>query len=311
MSETVQLYMATDEMSSLAPMTRKRKRLILNALVRITGPKLRASSLSRIHAEQTVAYWRDRKVAESTINSYKIALRIFGAWMLEMRFNRTNPFSHLKMVKTTPDYAKRKPLTKEQAHKVIRAAEMFHPRDKALVLIALYTALRENEIVNLRWDDVDLDAGIIRAKRSKVHDVHVVPVAESLRGHLLAWRNTYEARCGAISGQEYVVPAIHPHNPIPGVPRPSSEMRMFPNRPQTNMRERIKKYFVMAGVKDLNGKGMHTLRRSAANMLLDSGADVRDVMHLLGHQSETMTARYLDRDSGREKLAERMKDFEI
>lgn len=80
-------------------------------------------------------------------------------------------------------------------------------RDRALWATALYAGLRRGELMALRWEDVDLAAGLLRVERS--WDVRegliepksqagrrVVPIAGILREHLIA----HKLRCGRSEG---------------------------------------------------------------------------------------------------------------
>ena len=56
------------------------------------------------------------------------------------------------------------PLTPEQARQLIVAAE--DDRHRALYVTALGTGLRQGELLGLRWNDVDLDAGRLRVRHT-------------------------------------------------------------------------------------------------------------------------------------------------
>ena len=97
--------------------------------------------------------------------------------------------------------------------------------DRALWATALYGGLRRGELQALRWDDVDLDGGLIRVERSwdrvegpiepKSRAGHRrVPLAADLRRHLVAHRlRQVEAARGSPSGRR---------GPGRSMPRPSS-----------------------------------------------------------------------------------------
>ncbi len=50
-----------------------------------------------------------------------------------------------------------RPLTQEQARAFLKAAH--GDRFEALYLLAVHCGLREGELLGLKWDDLDLDAG--------------------------------------------------------------------------------------------------------------------------------------------------------
>ncbi len=70
-------------------------------------------------------------------------------------------------MKTAVNPAKRKPLTRTQASKMVIHAGMSHPRDRVSVVMALHTGLRASELTGLRWGDITLDGRVIRAYRGE------------------------------------------------------------------------------------------------------------------------------------------------
>lgn len=311
LSESVEEYLVTDEIAGLAKSTKVRTSIVLRDLLKITGPKLSPSRLNRTHVDKCVAAWRKRNLSESSINNYKASLRQFGEYLYETRQVKENPAKHLKTLKTMVNHDKRRALTGEQVRKVAFAASMFHERDRVSVIITVYTGLRASELCALRWKDIDFDKRLIHARRSKVSDVHTVPMSDALVGILTAWKATYETKHKNFDAEMYVVPALLNAPPIPGVTRNSWDLRMNPWVKQGNFRQRLKGYMKIARVPDYQILGVHALRRTAGNLLLDAGADVRDVQQLLGHASERQTQIYLDRDAARDKLAEKVKNWTI
>jgi len=57
-----------------------------------------------------------------------------------------------------PEKPEIKPLSPDQARKLIRTAYETGDRYAALCVVALHTGLREGEMLGLRWDDLALDA---------------------------------------------------------------------------------------------------------------------------------------------------------
>jgi len=68
------------------------------------------------------------------------------------------PRNVAKLVRvTTPKYAVNRGLSLAQARRVLRAAKT--ERLYALYVLALCLGLRRGELLGLRWEDIDLDAG--------------------------------------------------------------------------------------------------------------------------------------------------------
>lgn len=54
---------------------------------------------------------------------------------------------------------------------------------KQVILVALNTGMRKSEILNLEWDQVNLEEGFIRieAQRSKNRKIRVIPLNNSMK----------------------------------------------------------------------------------------------------------------------------------
>jgi integrase len=146
-------------------------------------------------------------------------------------------------------------------------------RDRAVLLLLARLGLRAGDIVAMRPDDLDWEAGTVRV-RGKGHKEVRLPLPQDA-GEALA---------------EYLVSA-----------RPSSHHeRVFlcanaPVRPfatsavvSTIVRFAIER----AGLTDPPSKGAHLLRHSAATAMLRSGASLDAIATVLRHESSDMTAYY-------------------
>jgi site-specific recombinase XerC len=96
-----------------------------------------------------------------------------------------------------PANVKRKPLaqaapralTVDQQRDLLRAAEVSWPRDRAIVTLLLYAALRPHELVALDVDDVSLSArkGLLIVRSGKGDLYREVPLNRSCRQGLTDW----------------------------------------------------------------------------------------------------------------------------
>jgi integrase len=80
-----------------------------------------------------------------------------------------------------------RPLTPEQARRLIEAAT--EDRHRALYVTALGTGLRQGELLALRWEDVDLEAGRLRVRHTlanvKGELTLLEPKSDRSRRHLM------------------------------------------------------------------------------------------------------------------------------
>ena len=149
-------------------------------------------------------------------------------------------------------------------------AEMAIPRNHdgilAIVLLLL-TGRRRGEILNLTWDEVDLDNGRMTLKDSKVgaHDYQLSPQVIGLLAKARAERS--EAGPGA-----HVIRGRAGKGRLVGLPHIWLRVRRA------------------AGLDDVR---LHDLRHSYASFAIDCGAGLAEVKELLGHKEIATTMRYI------------------
>ena len=140
------------------------------------------------------------------------------------------------------------------------------------IRLLLLTGCRKNEVLDLRWNHVDLEAREMRLADGKTgpRRVQLSPAAADVL-----------ARIPRVEGNPHVIPGM----------RPGSRMSEL-QRPWIRIRER-------AGLQDMR---LHDCRHSFASRALALGESLPAIGRLLGHSQVQTTARYahLARDSVRE-----------
>jgi type 1 fimbriae regulatory protein FimB/type 1 fimbriae regulatory protein FimE len=141
-------------------------------------------------------------------------------------------------------------------------------RDQTLLLLAYRHGLRVGELVTLRWEQIDLEAGLLHVNRLK----NGMPSTHPLRGpELRALRRLRrEGEKGA-----YVITTER------GGPMTTSNVR---------------KLVARAGEKAAIEMPVHPhmLRHSAGFKLANDGHDTRAIQHYLGHKNIQHTVRYTE-----------------
>ena len=150
-------------------------------------------------------------------------------------------------------------------------------RDQTLILIGYRHGLRVSELVGLRWEQVDLKAGLLRVNRVK----NGTPATHPLRGP--------ELRALRKMAREY-----------PDSPYVFSSERKGPLTGSS-----VRKIVARAGKKaDIPFPvHPHMLRHACGYKLANDGQDTRAIQHYLGHKNIQHTVRYT------ELSANRFKDF--
>jgi integrase len=170
-------------------------------------------------------------------------------------------YKKVKMVKLLPLNNKRlRFLAKEECQTLINNCTGYL---KAIVITALNTGMRKEEILSLKWENVDLRHGFVRVERTKNGERRDIPINEDLRIML----NGLQRRLDI------------PH--------------VFYDQKTGNRFQDVKRSFKTAlrrsGIIDFH---FHDLRHTFASHLVMAGVDITTVSRLLGHKSLTMTLRY-------------------
>ena len=139
-------------------------------------------------------------------------------------------------------------------------------RDGALILLAFSHGFRVNELVNLRWDQVDLRQGVLHVWRLK----NGQPSTHPLRGK--------ELRALRKLARDY----------------PETQYVFVSERRGPLTDSAVRKIVARAGEEAKLGMPVHPhqLRHSCGFYLANKGVDTRAIQHYLGHNNIQHTVRY-------------------
>jgi len=137
------------------------------------------------------------------------------------------------------------------------------PTMRQMVILALNTGMRRGEILNLKWENVNLRERRIEITEQKNGQYSTIPlnltVVEMLR--------SIPRRLGS----DYVFPGL------------------IQGKPFYDLFRHFEKAVKAAKLKDVN---FHTLRHTAASHLVMAGVDLATVQEIMRHKTITMTLRY-------------------
>jgi integrase len=179
-----------------------------------------------------------------------------------------------------------RPLMPEQARQLIEAAR--EDRYRALYVTALGTGLRQGELLGLRWQDVDVDAGRLRVRHSLANVGGTLtllePKTERSRRHIVL--------------PESVIAALRAHRTRQRMDRPVAGTRwvdsghVFATTIGTPLHAATVTRAFRAALDraGLPRSRFHDLRHATATFLLAQGMTLEDVKQLLGHSSITLTS---------------------
>lgn len=144
-----------------------------------------------------------------------------------------------------------------------------HPDMYDLTLMAAFTGARYGELASLTWNDVNFESGFVTFLNTKTRKNRVVPITFQVKEMLLSRKQG------------------------------SSSQLVFPSRSGDIRKEAGNSFFNAVNrlfnqdVSDRRQKVcFHTLRHSYISWLIMSGADMRTVQQISGHESMAMLKRY-------------------
>jgi len=219
---------------------------------------------------------RTAQCAVSTIFRELIALRMLFRFLHAHGLVPADVSERLeapKLWKLLPDV-----LAEEDVERLLAAPDVttgLGRRDKAMLELLYASGLRVSELVTLRAQDVDLEAGFLRCT-GKGNKERLVPVGSHARAAIQAY---LAQRAGGAGGAPLFV---------------SNRGRAMS---RINFWKRIRMYGKACGI----AKAIypHILRHSFATHLLTHGADLRVVQELLGHADISTTQIYTHVDDQR------------
>lgn len=141
---------------------------------------------------------------------------------------------------------------------------------RPIVVFALNTGMRRNEILGLKWSDVDKAKRLVRVgQESKSHKTRYIPINSTVEA-LLDAQTRYV-------GEEGPVPFVFVN------PRFLKPYNSFS----------VSHHFKTAAIDaDLGDVVFHTCRHTFASRLVQAGVPDREIQRYLGHSSLQMVARY-------------------
>lgn len=276
LGELFSTYQA-EYLSGRAPSTQYAHRVFFAQTLREVGDK----PLGDITAE-TMRAWKTQLLStrkHGTAHKYLSRLStVFNVAVEEYQWLAESPLKRVR--KPAPSRGRVRFLAGDEYVRLLQACRQSRNRFLyPLVLLALSTGARKNELLGLQWSAIDLTQGRVTLWGSKTYRHRTVPVTGEA---LQLLRELEAARQPAV---QWVFP-----NPDGTRPR----------RIATAWHKSIQR----AGMQDFH---FHDLRHTCASWLAMSGASLRDIAEILGHSTIQQTMLYAHLTQGHtDKVVERM-----
>jgi integrase/recombinase XerD len=256
---------------------------------------LAGSDEFRLVTRAHIIAWRKemetRELAASTIRRKLAAVSALFAYLCEANAVPDNPVHGVARPKEGSNEGKTPALGDAQARKILDAppeSGLKGLRDRAILAILLYHAIRRDEICKLRMRDRQTREGIphlvIRGKGDKLRYVPLHPHASRLI-------DAYLDELDPARAEDSVSPLFRPvkNNRTGSLTKPLSGDAIY---------KIIKTYGLQTGVDfEIDGLSPHVMRATAATNALSHEADIAKVQEWLGHASIATTRLYDRRQS--------------
>ena len=229
--------------------------------------------IAHIHIRAWVVELLQQNVKTRSVNRKLSTLKSYFQFLLKRGYIDKNPM--LKVV--APKVGKRLPVIVEEPklsllfNEIEFSDDYKGQRDKVLLEVLYQTGMRRSELINLTFEDVDLDRLVIKVL-GKGNKERLIPISHRL-GILL---QQY------IDIRKSTFPLVLFNNLFVT----EKGNRLYPKKVYTI----VKKYLSMVTTEEQ--RSPHVLRHSFATHLSNNGADLNAIKELLGHSSLSATQVY-------------------
>lgn len=232
---------------------------VLEDFYRLTGNKA-SGQITSYDVEKYITF-RLGKVKNSTINrDLDTIYRVFSLGIDNEKIS-TNPCKKVKKLRV--EHPPERYLTKDEEIKLLAVC---NPTMRVIVITALHTGMRQNEILSLKWEDIFFNEGYLIARNTKNNKPRKLPLTDILQKELKELPKL----------SEYVFTS------------PVTLSRY--NEVKCTFRRTVKR----AGIPHIC---FHQLRHSTASRLNEMGVDIVTIQKILDHAELRTTQRYTHNSS--------------
>lgn len=261
-----------------------------------------AAHLRDVSPEIAAAYVRQlakRGLSGNRINKTARFLKTLFRVLAKPGRLAANPFEEIARRRQLP--TSKRPFTIEELKRILESAQ---GELRTLFMVGTFTGLRLADAATLRWDETDLDRGIIRRvprKTARTGQAVIVGIPAILGEHLATLRRRgpyvvpataaeYAANCPALSRR------IQAHLQACGIQtvKPGTGVEIVKGKNgKPKERHTGKRAVVMAG--------FHSLRHTFVSLHAQAGTSQVVLQKLAGHGNPMMTEHYTHIDEGTAK----------
>lgn len=230
------------------------------------------SSITPAHIRQLMISLQ-AGVGDRTANKVFVMLRsIFNAMLAWKLYAGDNPCTSIAKFK---EVSRERFIGGDELPRFMKLLnEHTHRNFKDFILLSLFTGARRENVLSMRWSDIDMDAGIwtVPGKQAKGGAALTISITSNARQILASRKNTVE----------YVADETGKSSPFVFAAKSASGYMSPPNK-------LWKKLLEDGELKDLR---LHDLRRSLGSWAAMTGASLPVIGRALGHRTASATMVY-------------------
>ena len=256
--------------------------------------RLKLQDLRPDHISDAKARWlsgkrstADQPLSGASVHKHLVVLRRALSDAVRSRLISRNP-ADLVSAPSVRSRTERRALTEDEIRSLVSAAR--GTRYDLPIRFTMATGIRQGELLGLKWEDVDLDAGTVAIRRTLSYiagaTIFAPPKTERSRRIIELSDVTVSAlrqyRSEQSTRRLMLGPAWQEH----GLVFPSTIGTPWLSR---SLYRGYRGVLERSGISDPRSVNWHTLRHTAATQWLSHGVDIFSVSRRLGHASASFT----------------------
>ena len=221
-----------------------------------------------------IIFLSEKNISPRSINRKLSALKTFYRFLLKQGIIELSPMDKVlnpKQSKNLPVFIPEQDLNK--IPNLLSGNDYKFVRDWLLVELLYLTGMRRSELINLKIDDIDFEANILRVI-GKGKKERQIPLPNNLIDYL---RHYLNLRDSFFDSGDYEKEFLFVTD---------KGKKLYPEYVNRKVKQ------VLSQITTLEKLSPHTLRHSFATHLLNNGADINAIKELLGHSSLAATEVY-------------------
>lgn len=255
--------------------TIRRYRFVIVCFCKFTG----ISEIEQVTEEKVrnlFYYGRtERKWTISTYLTYRNSLIVFFRWCVKQGYLEKNPVDEIEV----PKLEKRLPnkLTRQGAFRLLEISfnypydyKFLRYRNHAIFATFIFAGLRKQELLNLKFGDVDIDNLTIFVRQGKGSKDRIIPISHTL----------------AQSLKKYVVERKRLNKTCPEF---FASLNRNLGYTSNGLKRLVDQMSEASGIKF----SVHKLRHTFATLMLEGGCDIYSLSKMMGHSDIKTTTIYL------------------